>query len=339
MDGKYLILYSTCTVVKGFLRSAIYDLEKQEFHYIPNGFGELITVFKTKCYDEVLMDFSKDEKAIILEYKDFIISNDLGFFTEHPELFPDLELSYEPTTYITNAILDRNQFSNYNLFNVITELDALSCQDLQLRFYSIIDIEELEDILKHIHLTEMKSVEVYLKYNSEKTKDLTKLINRWPKIKLLLVHSSPSNKVVHINKNNFYTSNQGNFMYTSENIESEQHCGMILKSYFSIGIETYSESLLFNSCLNKKISLDVLGNIKNCPTLQASYGKAGETPLIEVLNNDEFLSYSQIKKDQISICQDCEHRHICTDCRAFVSDIFAKPAKCSYDPYTAKWND
>jgi len=42
------------------------------------------------------------------------------------------------------------------------------------------------------------------------------------------------------------------------------------------------------------------------------------------------------------VCQDCEFRHICTDCRAFIKDsnnIYSQPAKCGYNPYIAKWQN
>ena len=48
-----------------------------------------------------------------------------------------------------------------------------------------------------------------------------------------------------------------------------------------------------------------------------------------------------IKKDQISVCKDCEFRYVCTDCRAYTQnsgDQYSKPLKCNYDPYTATWN-
>ena len=49
-----------------------------------------------------------------------------------------------------------------------------------------------------------------------------------------------------------------------------------------------------------------------------------------------------IRKDNIDVCQNCEYRYICTDCRAFIKDpnnIFSHPLKCTYNPYIAKWKD
>jgi SPASM domain peptide maturase of grasp-with-spasm system len=71
------------------------------------------------------------------------------------------------------------------------------------------------------------------------------------------------------------------------------------------------------------------------------YGNIKDTTLEEVLNHPDFKKYWNIKKDQISICKDCEFRHICTDCRAYVENpvIYSKPLKCGYNPYTCEWEE
>lgn len=74
--------------------------------------------------------------------------------------------------------------------------------------------------------------------------------------------------------------------------------------------------------------------------MQKSYGNIQTTTLEEALNKSGFKDLWSIKKDDIKICQDCEFRHICTDCRAFIddpNDIYSHPAKCTYNPYQAKW--
>lgn len=120
----------------------------------------------------------------------------------------------------------------------------------------------------------------------------------------------------------------------------ETQCGIISESLFSINIDSYLRSLSGNSCLFKKISVDKNGNVKNCPSFQHSYGNIRETDIISVHSKNEYQFISNIKKDDILICKDCEFRIICTDCRAYKKDpnnIFSQPEKCMYNPYIAKW--
>lgn len=88
----------------------------------------------------------------------------------------------------------------------------------------------------------------------------------------------------------------------------------------------------------KKCLTDLTGQIKNCPSFIKNYGNVENVALIDVLNNKLFRSFWKINKSLIESCKDCEFRHICTDCRAYVKNIYDKPVKCNYNPYDATWN-
>ena len=132
----------------------------------------------------------------------------------------------------------------------------------------------------------------------------------------------------------------GYIMLVKRNIINEKHCGIINQEYFYSNIKLFSESQYHNTCLNKKLSIDKMGDIKNCPSMSASFGNIKNTKLSEAINNDNFKKYWNITKDQITICKDCEFRHICTDCRAYIEEpdnMYSKPLKCGYDPYSNEW--
>ena len=131
-------------------------------------------------------------------------------------------------------------------------------------------------------------------------------------------------------------------MRTTEIINDSSHCGIISPSLFNLNIYSFTESQKHNTCLNRKISVDVNGEIKNCPSMAKSYGNIRDTTLTEAIGKPGFKDVWYIHKDQIKVCQDCEFRHVCTDCRAYIQDpddIYSKPAKCSYNPYTATWGE
>lgn len=70
------------------------------------------------------------------------------------------------------------------------------------------------------------------------------------------------------------------------------------------------------------------------------YGNIMDKNLKEVVQSQEFQKLWHIKKDDIKVCQDCEFRHMCIDCRAFIKDpkdIYSQPSKCPNNPYIAKW--
>jgi hypothetical protein len=74
--------------------------------------------------------------------------------------------------------------------------------------------------------------------------------------------------------------------------------------------------------------------------MEHHYGHISNTKLEDVIALPEFQKWWHIKKDDIDVCKDCEFRHMCTDCRAFIKDpenIYSQPSKCTYNPYICKW--
>jgi len=119
------------------------------------------------------------------------------------------------------------------------------------------------------------------------------------------------------------------------------NCGNVGPHYFSINLETFLESKHYNSCLNRKVCIDIKGNIKNCPYMEEEFGNIFRDDIKYLIQNKEFTFVWKINKDKIEVCKDCEFRYICTDCRAFIKDsknIFSQPSKCPYNPYISKWS-
>jgi len=95
-----------------------------------------------------------------------------------------------------------------------------------------------------------------------------------------------------------------------------------------------------NTCLNRKISVDARGEIRNCPVAAAVVRQRARGVAAQRAAHRDFAALWSINKDQIEVCKDCEFRYVCTDCRAYLqdpSDLYSKPSKCNYDPYTAEW--
>lgn len=134
----------------------------------------------------------------------------------------------------------------------------------------------------------------------------------------------------------------GRLMLTTERVHSALCCGNINTSYFVSELYTYIEGQNYNTCLNQKITIDKDGFIKNCPSMQSHFGHVSNTTLEKVLTDPNFSKFWNITKDKIHVCKDCEFRYICTDCRAYVEDpddLYSKPLKCGYNPYTSEWSE
>ena len=76
------------------------------------------------------------------------------------------------------------------------------------------------------------------------------------------------------------------------------------------------------------------GYINNCLSMDKHYGNIMDNNLKEVVQSQEFQKFWYIKKDDIEVCNECEYRYVCQDCRAFTKngDNKSKPLFCNYKP-------
>lgn len=345
MNRKYFVcyfkLYAHCIPVKGYKRSVICDFGKSSLIYIPNSLYQILTEFNEMRIDDIVGSFSTDdEKEIIIDYFDYLIEKDLILLDEDKnelEKFPCLTLDWDIPNIITNCIIDvntSNQISVYRTF--IEQLGIVNCNYIQLRFFDFVPNEWLDELLQQFNQTKIRGIDLVIRYDDNKSMEFIKILQeKHMRIQKIIVHSSP-------NDNDLTTNATHSVIYCINTINSEACCGNIEPYYFSINDIHFRESLVFNTCLNRKVSIDRNGFIKNCPSIQENYGHISNTNLLEVIIKTEFQKYWHINKNLINVCKECEFRYICTDCRAYIEnpdDIFSKPLKCGYNPYTSEWEN
>lgn len=331
------MLYANCVPVKGILRSVVCDLQMGTFKFIPNDLYDILILSRINSIGTIKSIYKNKYDRIIDEYFGFLIDSNFGEIRNKlDENFSNLSLLWDEPAKITNAIFDRNNNSDYEFKEIFKEIEKLGCKDIQLRFFDNINFDFLIKTLELLQFSKIKSIELIIKFSNQEKKRVLKLCETFPRIKVVIVHSADRNEVVLSKRKN----NMGGFIYMKESLISEQQCGLIHKNYLRTNLSIFTESQNHNTCLNRKISIDVNGEIKNCPSMQKSYGNIKDTTLEEALNKQGFKDLWNIKKDDIKVCQDCEFRHICTDCRAYIdnpNDVYSHPSKCTYNPYLAKW--
>ena len=246
-----------------------------------------------------------------------------------------INLDWEKPAAITNCIIDCGKEYKQDFDNIAKQLDELGCSALEIRIYESIPNIGLEKILSSFSRTRLRSIDLLIPYDNTKSiQFLESVISKNRRIFQITVHSSSNESKRKIESTN------SQIIYTTKKVDSSQCCGVVSHEYFSPNLLLFTESQKHNTCLNRKISIDVNGEIKNCPSMTKSYGNIQEITFKDAIEMQGFRDLWLINKDKIAICKDCEFRHICTDCRAFIqdsNDIHSKPAKCNYNPYEAIW--
>lgn len=339
MNSTHFQLFANCIPVKGASRSVICDVQRQDFEFIPNALYEILTLHNTKSIADIINHYGTDSAQVIEEYFEFLVAQEFGFYcdAEDLECFPALDLNWEVPNQVVNAIIDVDINSTHDYGAIIGQLEELNCNYLQIRVYSTDNTEWLvEQIGACLRESSIVSAELLTPYVKDLTLErIQALVQTYGTIARWVFHSSPKQHLVQSPKSPF-----GDLVFITQTIDSHAHCGAISPQDFATNLPTFAEAQIANSCLNKKISIATDGSIKNCPSLPESFGNVAQTSLQEALNHPQFKKYWGIGKDQIDTCKDCEFRYICTDCRAHLSGAnskYAKPAKCSYDPYTMEW--
>lgn len=338
-ERKGFMLFSCCLPVKGAVRSIVCDLQRSDHVFISNELFEMLDngrFISPQIIDEIATRSNGTallEQLKVLEEREFIFQ----CAEDESRLFSQMELKWESPKTVTNAMIDSDKDSNHSFPDVFYALVKLGCQAVQMRFFDSVDGPRMETILDSAQTHCFTDVEIIVPDMGISTALIGRSWSkRFPVLTKVIFHSAETNRLLADERE------QIPIYQITNKITSSDHCGFIHPDGFVTGKEMFSEAQSFNSCLNRKLSIDARGDIRICPSMKQSFGNIRQVSLSSVARLEEVRVIWGIKKDQISICRDCEFRYICTDCRAHLSDesdLFSKPLKCSYDPYTATWKD
>lgn len=333
---KSLILFANCKVVVGAKQATINDLLLGSIYPIPLSLASILINFQRKQLKCIYKEFSQDEDTLN-EYFDFLLSEQLIYLTDEVDNFPDIGEDWLLPNIISNCIIDVDSNSHHVFDRIFQSLSLLNCKYIQVRVFDLGGMRAVKEIVDNINGTTIHAIELIVPFSEELNENaFLDLIESCDRIVKVVVFSSRINSSTETH--NLITP----IIYTTKNVAQEKFCGKIHVDNFGVNLLHFNESLHHNTCLNRKISIDINGNIKNCPSMKESFGNIKDITLQEAINKPGFKKYWNIKKDEITKCKDCEFRHVCTDCRAYrenPDDIHSAPLKCGYDPYTCEWEE
>ena len=335
-SSQHLIILPTCRFVKGYMRSVILDIQRGVLDFIPNELYEMYQNYNKQEVDSILSQYNPEEKEIVEEYIDFLIKNEYAILgTQHDtEQIAYLSTTYNYCGHITNCVCEYSDFIHKHIELILNKIDKqLACSAIQILFSETIAIEQLSEFLKNFEdVTFISHIEIILPYSSEyNEKTINKLLIQQWLINKIILYNAPQEKI----EDKLHTY----IIHTQQKFHRSQ-CGIIAREYFTQNMFHITEAMHYNTCLHKKLSIDKEGNIRNCPFSIDCFGNIVDNTILDTIHLKSFQKFWTITKDLIQVCKDCEFRYICTDCRTYTkdkNDIYSQPAKCTYNPYIAKW--
>lgn len=330
-------ILANCILTKGYSRGIIADVQRKNYFLVPNSLVDFVQEMEGQDKDEFLNSFrnSEDEIAIVNEYMDFLLEKEIIFFCysrEEYERFPHISMDWDYPAIITNAVVEVKTVDHVKRFLQFQNTFFIPYVQFVITT-PIIEYPLLTNYLETMTQAPVKGIQILFANEAGITEEeLQALINKYPLIESLYVFKSAYDKIIKSFSNTIVFSTQAEY--------GKKCCGSISSKYFNVEFGHIRESLHFNSCLNRKIAVDGDGLIRNCWAMPQDYGHVDSVTITDIVKTQEFQKYWGITKDQVTVCKDCEFRHICTDCRAYLENpdaVYSKPLKCGYNPYTCEW--
>lgn len=340
----FLKLFDSVKITKGAKNSIIFDTGTGFLKFIPNALFDMLSD-EWQNYSLLKKQLDDESLETLEEYLSFILNNNLGvIINSEKELsaFQNKSEFRETPSDIEYLILDIDKVSVFD-DNLIEQICDIKIKYLQIRFSEEVVLKNIKELISEIkcfNQSGIHEISVVAKYDDELLEYIKENYHSISnKFLQFILHSS--------NKDDFYTLDYVHITTIKSTIEIPLSCGLIDLKNINLDRGFYLEAKQYNSCLNKKISIDKEGNIKNCPSMPQSFGNIRDTTLENARNHPEFRKYWNLTKDHIEVCRDCEFRYICTDCRAYTEQTstsnkgldISKPLKCGYDPYTGEWEE
>ena len=328
-------LFASCFAVKGHIESLICDTERGETMAIPNLLFDVLQENKTKSVQELKAHFNHEFDQGIDAFFDKFVQEELGFYTDEPDCFPDIDLSWYSPIKLNNAILEVDRHTSYDITAAVKAIDNIGCIDLQMRFLAPYPIDKLDIILECLETSRVSGLEIFLKYSPKVDQEaLLTLIRKHKRIAYLTIHSAPENRII----NDLDRQVNWRLRFTTEVLHKNTK-EVISPDTFPLTLSIFSEAQHHNSGLNRKVCIDSEGNIKNYLNHSKCFGNIEDSNLEEIIDTPSFQEKWYISNDHISKCQDCQFRYMCVNNADIKQEngAFHKVVDCSFNPYTNTW--
>jgi hypothetical protein len=307
--------------IKGYNRSLIYDLTRNDYFFIPN---ELFEIIATETNFEIYND----------EYKKILLDNEIIFEIDidDVQLFPSLELKFEDPYDFTNLLIDSDlsvscyeQFKDALIFNLTILVNPS---------YSTLKIStSLLDFIEH---TRPESIDIhFLKDDFELNNINLDTIRKNAEVFNIYLYNSRISSDLRMYLKNHYID------LIEIPLSFEAYSKNVYPSKFSVNNDIFIEANSKNTYLNKKLYIDFKGDIKNSFNTEKLCNISDINTFFELIRNPMLTKYWDITKESILICKDCEFRFMCVNPIKLkkTGENWIYDIECNYNPYISKWSE
>lgn len=190
-EVDFFRLYPDCKLVKGAARAAIYDLTRDHLFILDKPYGNL--------FEDDAFDITEETKRSVDDFEDFLSflsDEELGEINLSPQFIP-ISKEYISPSYISNAIIELGNCSDFDFDFLASQLDLLFCECISFRFVETKPIEEISNIIGYFISGSARDIELNLIYQDSLAdgKLLESIHLQLPLLSSINIYYSPLDKV------------------------------------------------------------------------------------------------------------------------------------------------
>ena len=332
-------LFANCIPVKGKLRSIIYDLQRNEFEYIPNSLYEILMKYKDCSFQDLVDEIDpidqEEQMNILISYFEFLYDNEFIFFSRLGSVFfPDYNIDLPKPYNVSCLVIDINSIDLKRLEKIKNEVISTKTECLVFRF-QVTQEHILEAVSNYFNDVPLRTIQIFIDSKSAISDTfIGAMIEHNKRISLILKYNAEASSVKQV-KNATMVMTEKNIMsaYTKINTIAD----------FDVNPDLFVESHHFNNFFNKRVYIDSDGTIFRHEQDDMAFGNVMEVSINDVIDNGKFKEFWNIRKDDMEACYECEYRYMCVDNRKPLhrneSGRWILEGHCNYNAETAKWNN
>ena len=336
-------LHANCIPVKGAEKSIIVDLQNFSFYEVPNLLFEILQHTKDKEVDEIKEFYKHEYDEGIDAYFQKFIDLKLGFHLDSADElneFPSLVLDWKTPYYVQAAVFEIDSNDRYDYLKVLRELIDLQLPSVLFHFVNHCKAIDIVDITSALDQSIIKTCDLFVSFEYLEEEMMDELLKNHERIRRLVLINTPKD----LDQDGFYQKYplKDKIQLTSKNIDPNVYADNISIENFKFLQTYFAEAQTYNVALNKKISFDKKGNIKNFLSHNQIFGNIHIDDWQKIYQSSVFQEKWLVSNDQIIKCRDCQFRYGCfsnSDLAKNDNEEWEKLQLCSFDPYSSSWNE
>lgn len=182
--------FSNCIPVKGYSRSALYDVQNTRYLLVSNQFAETLIENNNK----IPLSNKNRVFEVLIEN---LVKDGWGIYTTKSvgSNFPDLNLQWKHYAEITNAqidFMDTSESTSIFFQNILPQIEELNCKTLQINMLNSVDFNELSQFLMEFNDTLIQQLVIYLPYVFISEEQSNQLFAEQPRLDILCYYNCPN---------------------------------------------------------------------------------------------------------------------------------------------------